>query len=157
MWVRYMGIRLAELSDFNIVKMITVATIKEIYPHYYPKGAVTFFINHHSDENITNDILNNYVFLYSDLKGNIVGTVTVKKNEICRLFVLPQYQGNGYGKEMLKFAEKEISKHYEEIILDASLSAKAIYLKMGYKETEYHIIKTEQNDYLCYDVMKKQL
>lgn len=152
-----MGIRLAKLSDCNIVKLITVTTIKEVYPHYYPDGAVAFFINHHNDENITNDILNNFVFLYSDLEGNIVGTVTVKKNEICRLFVLPQYQGNGYGKEMLKFAEKEISRHYDEIILDASLSAKAIYLKMGYKEIEYHIIKTQLNDYLCYDIMKKQL
>ena len=152
-----MGIKLAEVSDCDIVKMITVATIKEVYPHYYPKGAVTFFINHHNDENITNDILNNNVFLCSDLKGNIVGTVTVKKNEICRLFVLPQYQGNGYGKELMKFAEEEISKNYDEVILDASLSSKAIYLKMGYKETEYNIIKTKQNDYLCYDVMKKLL
>ena len=152
-----MGIRLAQLSDCNIVKLITVTTINEVYPHYQPNGAVTFFLNHHNDENIANDISNNYVFLSSDLEGNTVGTVTVKKNEICRLFVLPQYQGNGYGREMLEFAEKEISKHYNEIIIDASLSAKAIYLKRGYKETEYHIIKTEQNDYLCYDVMKKHL
>ena len=86
-----------------------------------------------------------------------VGTVTIRKNEICRLFVLPQYQGNGYGKELMDFAEAEISKHYDDIILDASLSAKSIYLKRGYKEIEYHIITTENNDCLCYDIMKKQL
>ena len=152
-----MGIRLAQSSDFYVVKLITLTTINEVYPHYYPIGAVTFFLNHHNDENIANDISDSIVFLCSDSEGNIVGTVTVKKNEICRLFVLPQYQGNGYGKEMLEFAEKEISKHYNEIIIDASLSAKPIYLKKGYKETEYHIINTEHNDYLCYDVMKKVL
>lgn len=57
----------------------------------------------------------------------------------------------------MDFAESEIAKHYDEIILDASLSAKSIYLKRGYKEIEYHTIKTEQNDFLCYDIMRKQL
>ena len=152
-----MGIRLAQSADCNIVNLITVTTINEVYPHYYPNGAVTFFLNHHNDENIANDISNNFVFLYSDLEGNIVGTVTVKGNEICRLFVLPQYQGNGYGKEMLEFAEKEISKQYSEITLDASLSAKSIYLRRGYQEIGYHSIKTDNNDYLCCDVMKKYI
>lgn len=152
-----MSIKLAQQSDCGVVKTITNTTINEIYPHYYSKGAVAFFLNHHSDESIANDISNNCVFLCCDLKHNVVGTVTIKKNEICRLFVLPQYQGNGYGKELLEFAEKEIASHYNEIIIDASLSAKSIYLKRGYKETEYHTIKTEHNDYLCYDIMKKQL
>lgn len=152
-----MSIKLAQQSDCGIVKKITDTTINEIYPHYYPKGAVAFFLNHHSDESIANDISNDCVFLCCDLEHNAVGTVTIKKNEICRLFVLPQYQGNGYGKELLEFAETEIANHYNEIIIDASLSAKSIYLKRGYKETEYHKIKTEHNDYLCYDIMKKQL
>lgn len=152
-----MSIKLAQKSDCGIVKVITHTTINEIYPHYYSNGAVAFFLNHHSDENIANDILNDCVFLCYNLEHNVVGTVTIKKNEICRLFVLPQYQGNGYGKELLEFAETEISKHYNEIILDASLSAKSIYLKRGYREIEYHTIKTEHNDYLCYDIMKKQL
>ena len=83
--------------------------------------------------------------------------MTVKKNEITRLFVLPDHQGNGFGKKLLEFAETAISKRYDEIKIDASLPAKAIYLKRGYKETEYHTIKTENNDFLCYDVMIKQL
>ena len=97
------------------------------------------------------------VFLCSNSEHTIVGTVTLKENEICRLFVLPQYQGNGYGKELLDFAEAEIAKQFNEIILAASLSAKAIYLKRGYKEAAYHTIKADNNDYLCYDIMKKQI
>lgn len=44
--------------------------------------------------------------------------------EICRLFVLPAYQGVGYGREMLDFAEKIISAWYSKVVLDASLPAK---------------------------------
>ncbi len=152
-----MSIKRAQEFDFDIVKEITHTTITEIYPHYYSNGAVAFFLNHHNDENIKNDISSQNVFLCYDLEQNVVGTVTIKRNEICRLFVLPKYQGNGYGKELLEYAEISIAKHYDEIILDASLSAKSIYLKRGYKEIEYHAIKTGNNDYLCYDIMKKRI
>ena len=40
------------------------------------------------------------------------------------------------------------------MIWESSLPAKQIYLKRGYKETEYNLIKTENGDFLCYDVMR---
>ncbi len=152
-----MSVKQAVLSDLSIVKTISDITISEIYPHYYPKGAVDFFLRHHSEANIADDIKHNQVFLCLDMKQIIVGTVTIRSNEICRLFVLPQYQGNGFGTEMLDYAEAIISGQYEKIILAASLPAKIMYHKRGYKETEYNIIPTDNNDFLCYDVMTKQV
>ncbi len=146
----------AKLSDLDIVKSISSTTISAIYPRYYPNGAVEFFLKHHSESSIIDDIDQERVFLCRD-NEKIVGTVTIKQNEICRLFVLPEFQGKGYGGALLDFAEKLISGKYSDIIIDASLPAKGIYLKRGYKETEYKIIKTENGDLLCYDVMTKHL
>lgn len=101
-----MSIREANLSDLESVKRISEITISEIYPHYYPNGAVEFFLEHHSEANILSDIKQNCVFLCLDTKQNIVGTVTIRANEIGRLFVLPSYQKSGYGTEMLDYAEK---------------------------------------------------
>lgn len=56
---------------------------------------------------------------------------------------------------LLDFAERKIAENYDEIVLDASLPAKMIYRKRGYIETEGHAICTDNGDYLCYDVMKK--
>ena len=95
-----MSIRQAVLTDLNTVKNISELTISEIYPHYYPKGAVDFFLEHHSEENILDDIKKNRVFLCLDTSQNIIGTITVKGNEICRLFVLPDYQSKGFGTEV---------------------------------------------------------
>ena len=95
-----------------------------IWRNYYPKGAVDFFLAHHSEDNIMKDIERNRVFLCLDGSRNAVGTVTIKKNEISRLFVLPSYQGMGYGTEMLDFAEQAIFTQYSKIVLDASLPAK---------------------------------
>ena len=152
-----MSIRQAVLEDLSIIKNISEVTISEIYPHYYPKGAVDFFLEHHSEKNILNDIKKNYVFLCLDISQNAIGTITVKGNEICRLFVMPTYQGMGFGTEMLDFAEKIIFEQYSKVVLDVSLPAKQIYLKRGYKEIKFNIIATRGNDFLCYDVMEKQL
>lgn len=152
-----MNIREALPEELDIVENIVRTTIIGIYPHYYPEGAVRFFLEHHNRENIGNDIADKTVYLCTDSTGNAAGTVTIKKNEVCRLFVLPEFQGRGYGGELLRFAEKKISRHYSEIVLDASLPAKAIYMKKGYTETAYHIIETDNGDFLCYDLMKKIL
>lgn len=72
-----MNIIKASANHLNKVKEITCETIKEIYPHYYPKGAVDFFLAHHSEDNILNDITDGIVFLVED-SGNSVGTVTIK-------------------------------------------------------------------------------
>ncbi len=152
-----MSIKQAYKDDLQVVKYITIETINQIYPHYYPKGAVEFFIEHHNDTNISNDIEAGRVFLCINNEAQPVGTVTIKENDICRLFVLPEFQGKGYGRELLAFAENEISKTYEEILLDASLPAKRIYLKRGYKEKESHIISANYGDFLCYDIMVKKV
>jgi GNAT superfamily N-acetyltransferase len=148
------NIRQATKIDLDTIKNITYETIQTIYPHYYPRGAVDFFVQYHSYENIVTDIESDKVFVLEKDK-TAVGTVTINGIEICRLFVLPHYQRKGYGKALLEFSEKYISKKSKKIRLDSSLPAKEIYLNRGYKEIESHSIVTPNGDYLCYDVMEK--
>lgn len=146
----------AEAADLGAVKAITAETISAVYPRYYPKGAVDFFLAHHSDKNIYDDILNGQVYLLLN-NSKAAGTVTIKENEICRLFVLPSFQKMGFGRALMDFAEDKISENYSEIRLSASLPAKNIYIKRGYREFEYNSIHTDNGDFLCYDNMKKEI
>ena len=151
-----MNIRIANEFDFEYVKRITQTTIKAVYPKYYPSGAVQFFCDHHSDDKILEDIKANRVYLIEN-EENEVGTVTICGNEINRLFVLTKYQHMGYGRALMDFAEKMISKETDTVVLDASLPAKKIYLLRGYKATDYNMIKTDNGDYLCFDVMERHV
>lgn len=45
---------------------------------------------------------------------------------------------------------------YPAVTLDASLPAKAMYLKQGYQTAEFHCLPAEKMAFLCYDVMVKQ-
>ena len=150
-----MEIRRADAADFPAVKEIIKNTIRQVYPRYYPAGAVEFFLNHHSDERIEADIAAGKVYLLEE-DGVPAGTVTVNGDEIGRLFVLPSRQRCGLGRAMLDFAEEMILKQYDTVVLDASFPAKGIYRKRGYREKEYHIIRTDNGDYLCYDVMERK-
>ena len=152
-----MDIRKAEETEASLIKEMTHRTISAVYPHYYPEGAVKLFLEHHSAEKIIRNIRAGEVYLIKDDNGQTVGTVTVNGNEIKRLFVLPEFQGNGFGGMLIAFAEKLIAENYSEAELSASFPAKAIYLKKGYSDVEFHSILTENGDHLCYDYMKKKL
>ncbi|MCR5014989.1 MAG: GNAT family N-acetyltransferase [Ruminococcus sp.] len=150
-----MEIITAKSSDLGTVYDIAQSTIKAIYPHFYPAGAVEFFLVHHSREHISADIEAGRVSIaVSD--GRAVGTVTVSGDSINRLFVLPDEQGNGFGGELLRFAEAEIAKSYGTARLDSSLPAKQIYLKKGYMVIDSRTIEAG-GDFLCYDIMIKRV
>ncbi len=152
-----MTVRKALLSDLDSVQRICATTISEIYPQYYPKGAVQFFLGFHSEENIRRDIEQHGVFLIDDEQLNPVGTVTIKANEICRLFVLPKSQQKGYGTQLLDYAEKRISEQYSSVSLAASFPAKSLYRQWGYDDVSFDTIQTDNGDWLCYDTMQKSL
>ena len=141
-------------SDAERVRQISHDTINAVYPHYYPKGAVDFFLAHHCTEHILRDIGAGEVWLILD-GGEAVGTVTVNGNEINRLFVLPQHQGKGFGRALMQFAEDKVFGSYDKAELSASLPAKAMFMKNGYSFSEYHIIDCDSGDKLCYDYMFK--
>lgn len=146
----------ATTEDFVIVRDIVINTINTIYPRYYPKGAVSLFVDHHSDVNILNDIEIGVVFLLEE-GGLIVGTGTLKENEIARVFVLPDKQGIGYGTLILNELESMIDEKYTTAILDSSLPAYSMYIKRGYVPLQYHKIPASNGDFLCYHRMIKEL
>ena len=147
-------IRQAKQQDLEEIVALVRNTIKIIYPRYYPEGAVDFFLKHHEKDKVKSDLIAGRVYVFTS-NNKTLGTVTIKGNEIARLFVEPEMQGKGFGSRLIDFAEECIWKGHEEICLDASFPAKQIYLNRGYREKEYHKIVTENGDYLCYDEMVK--
>jgi len=98
---------------------------------------------------------NEYVLLM-EVDGNIVGTGSLLVNEIGRMFILPLYQGLGYGTSLLNELEKYAFENgYTSVTLDASLPAYGLYEKRGYIPIEYNKITTPEGQVLCYNKMKK--
>ena len=142
---------------FNDVFGVIHKTIEEIYPRYYPRSAVDFFHNHHSIENMKKQMPNEFILVLTD-NNKIAGTGTLSGNEIKRFFILPEYQGKGYGKMLLNELEKNIDiNRFDNFVLDSSLGAVEFYLKNDYIYKNYKTINLSDRHYLCYLEMEKAL
>lgn len=151
-----MDYRTASLEDTKTVHEIVQHTVKSIYPNYYPAEVVGFFCNLHSKDAIKEDIEKKNVSVLA-VDNKIVGTGSFLGNHITRVYVLPEYQGRGYGTLIVNRIEAEIAKKYEKAYLDASLPAVRLYEKLGYKSVKHERHPVSHNVALVYEVMVKQL
>lgn len=129
-------------------------TIEEIYTKYYSDEAVRFFLELHSEENILKDISNGKVYVVT-FEQDVIGTVTLDRDHIRRLFVLPQFQKQGIGTLIMDYFESEIIKNHGAVLLDSSLPAGKFYHNRGYVAKEYREYKLENDKVLAYEIMCK--
>ncbi|MCB6413598.1 hypothetical protein LI221_00725 [Faecalimonas umbilicata] len=73
------------------VSAIVRETIQKVYPHYYPSGAVQFFLDLHSEARIKEVMSYEEIYL-AMVQENIIGTGSIRKNEICRLFRMKKWK-----------------------------------------------------------------
>ncbi|WP_413741657.1 GNAT family N-acetyltransferase [Sodalis sp. RH15] len=153
---------MAERKDIDTIAEIVRETISSTYPKYYPDGVVEFFLNYHSTDSIRDAVDAGGVYILT-AQGKAVATGSIKDNEICRLFVLPLFQGKRLGSYMMDKLETLMMDKLEtlvfgysnEIRLDASLPACGMYLKRGYKPVSFESVLTTYDHRLCYFILKK--
>ncbi|MDR0831518.1 MAG: GNAT family N-acetyltransferase [Bacillales bacterium] len=76
---------------------------------------------------------NEYIHFAFYEKDLIIAYARLRDNHIGRVCVLKEYRGLGYGKNILKKAEIEAYKrNYKYVELNAQISVKDFYLKLGY-------------------------
>ncbi len=145
---------LAVQEHETLVTAIVHQTIAQVYPNYYPAGAVEYFLKYHSPERIRDAVGREEVYLIG-CDGEYAGTGSMQGNEICRLFILPRFQGKGLGTKLMDAFEETLFTMYSEVQVSASLPAYGMYQNRGYTQRSYHCILTENGHYLCYHQMIK--
>ena len=151
-----MEYKLANPKDTEYIYKIVQDTIKEIYPKYYLTEIVDMFCDFHNKENIYKDIENETVYILLE-NEKIIGTGTIKENHITRVYVLPDYQGNGYGTYIMEQLENEIKKKYSKAQIDASLPACKIYYSRGYRTIDHGVWECTNGVIQIYEIMEKGL
>jgi len=127
--IREMNINDLEETVSLIRKTIIITNSKD-----YSNEIIENLLDYYSLINYKNMFFNRkgYIAL---LDGRIIGTVSCEANIIYSLFVDPEYQNKGVGKNLLERVEKYIlDRGYKKIELSASLTAVPFYRKNGYVE-----------------------
>ena len=107
--------RKAKPDEAQRVCYIVQHTKEVIYPDYYTKAVMDFFGSLHSIDNIKKDIEQNRISVLA-VDGMIIGTGSHTDDHITRVYVLPEYQGRGYGSMLMDELEKGIFKSFDNII-----------------------------------------
>lgn len=147
--------RKATLDDAERVCYVVQHTKAEIFPKFYTKAVVDFFGRLHSLDNIINDIEQGGIsVLIKD--GEIIGTGSCTDNHITRVYVLPEFQGQGYGSYIMDELEKEIFAKYNFCELDASLPACIFYEDRGFKTVKHVKYDIGGGAFMIYEIMRKE-
>jgi GNAT superfamily N-acetyltransferase len=151
-----LSIREFKSSDLPAIKAFVDQTIDVCYVGVYPREAVQFFKDWHSNDRILADAEEEYtVVLEQD--GQVIGTGTVVGNEIKRVFVGPVFQKRGLGRLIMRALEEHaISTGIDVVKLDASLPSKKFYDSLGYVILEETFLEVENNKRLDYYRMEKR-
>ena len=147
----------AELTDLDIIYELVQKTIRTIYPRYYLKEIVDMFTEFHSTENIAKDIEQGNLYLLKLDDDTVIGTGTAVENHITRVYVLPEYQGQGCGTYIMQQLEDTIAEKYSKAEIDASLPACKLYTKLGYKTVDHGIWNCANDVIQVYEFMEKDL
>jgi len=144
-------------GDLDQLEFIVHSTIKESYSKVYPQEAIEYFLNLHSKENMKKDIPKGYTFML-ELKNEILASGSIVEDEIKRVFVLPEYQGRGFGKKIMSKIEKNaLNNGIQKVKLCASLPSKDFYLSLGYNIVQFTYLMVKNNKKLEYFDMEKYL
>lgn len=143
-------------QDADEIYQLVQKTITVIYPRYYPKEVVDFFCGLHCRQAIAREIEEGNIEVLK-LKGRIIGTGSYRENHITRVYVHPDFQGQGHGSFIMDQLEREIGAKYDTVDLDASLPACRVYEKRGYVTLKHERHPVENKAVLVYEIMQKQL
>ena len=145
--------RKATPEDADKICYIVKHTKAVIYPDYYTQAVVDFINSLTAIDKINKDIEQKNIFvLVKD--GEIIGTGSRTDNHITRVYVLPEYQGKGFGSIIMDELEKEIFESYDDCVLEASQPACIFYENRGYKTVRH--VKEDIGGGKCmiYEIMR---
>ncbi len=128
-------IRQAKEQDTGMVHDIVCRTIKEAYSRHYAPEVVDYFLDCHNTQNIHKDISNGDTYIV-EINGECIGTGSHNGNYISRVFIHPDFQGRGYGTEIVDHLEKLILQDHEKVFLHSAVTGHQFYLRHGYSEKE---------------------
>lgn len=151
-----MEFKLATKQDRERIYELVQETIQAVYPKYYLQEIVEMFCEFHSRENILQDIEAENTYILTE-KEQIIGTGTKQGNHITRVYVLPEFQGKGYGTHIMNRLEEMIKQNYEYAEIDASLPACRLYSHLGYQTVDHGIWECKNGVIQIYEIMKKKL
>ncbi len=138
-----------KIVDIDEIHQLISFHLNHTYSKVYSPKIVEFYKKYHSKESLLHDAQKGHI-LITICNNEIIGTGTILKNYINRMFVKSGFQYNGIGTVILTELEKiAIKNKCKEIKLDAIPGSVQFYQKLGYKliNKAFDMVNNEKLEY----------
>ena len=128
-------IRTFQPADAEAVSALIRRTMRESNSRDYPLDRLQPLIDYFSPEKVRL-LAQERVCLVAESDQLLVGTAALDGAELATFFVLPEYQGQGIGAQLLAAIEQSArSRGLTRLAVDASVAGADFYARMGYLRT----------------------
>ena len=106
-------------------------------------------------ERLSNKISKGIYYLAINQNQEIVGIGGLVGEEICTMFVHPEYSGQGIGKTILQKLETSArALKINKIYLSSTLTAEQFYINCGFQKIRQALHKLDGNDFKAIEMEK---
>lgn len=132
-------IRPAKTDDAEQICQVHIAAVRTLCANNYTAEQIEAWVGNITPTNhrLAIEEMSEIMFVAYKKKA-IIGFSSLFENEVCAVYVHPDYTRQGVGSLLLDAVEKEaINRNIEKLELSASTNAKPFYQSCGYKVVEY--------------------
>lgn len=163
-----MTITVAAESQLGIIQNLAKVIWPEAYGAILPQEQLDYMMNMmYSDNSLSNQLRNNNVFLLARIDEDFIGFASYELNydesnytKIHKLYVLPEIQGKGVGKELINYIQEIAIKNSNSVLIlnvNKYNKAKDFYLHNQFEIAESVVVEIG-NGYVMDDfIMKKNI
>jgi GNAT superfamily N-acetyltransferase len=137
-------IRPAELDDYSTIRYVQAAAVRTLSVSLLDEAEVAAAIETIQSPGYTAELMAKSVFL-AELNGDVIGTCAWVPNDdrghaarIGGLFVLPLFQGHGFGRQLLEHTERDAARNgYNRFNAIAPVTVAEIFKMLDYAITSF--------------------
>ena len=136
-----MLVRFFEDKDAEELSVLIKTTLVTSNSEDYSDKAIRVLCDAYSPDKLVVQSKKADVFVASQ-NGKLIGTISLDEDLITVMFVLPEYQKKGIGRELLEYVEQQAKKKGIKFLkVRASLTAYKFYEKNGYSKIKNSVHK----------------
>jgi ribosomal protein S18 acetylase RimI-like enzyme len=152
-------VEFVEFSEKNIQELTSLIqlTIKKCYPECYSPRVIDFFIEYHNPKELLRKATEGSMLLAFN-NNKLVASGYLVENELGGLYVHPDYQNQGIGRQMVQqLINQAYCNKLDSVWLTSTPLAVKLYEQEGFKTIEEKEMVLEGGESLAYYYMRKGL
>jgi N-acetylglutamate synthase-like GNAT family acetyltransferase len=142
-------LRRATLADAPAISDVIIATLRKSNAQDYPPEVIAMVEQSFSAAAVAHLLARRKVYVATEA-GQVVGTASLDVDVVRSVFIAPQYQGRGVGRQLMAAIHAAaLGAGLLELKVPSSITAQGFYAALGYAKVRDEFHGAERTVVMC--------